>query len=279
MEPLRSFPVELARNVRAVLSDIDDTMTEDGLLPARAYGAMEQMHEAGLIVVPVTGRPAGWCDLIARQWPVSAVVGENGAFWFSYDRRARRMVRFHARPGTQRAADRAKLSAIAERVFAQVPGSAYAADQDFRSVDVAIDFCEDVARLPGEDVDRIVGLFRDGGANAKVSSIHVNAWFGDHDKLSTSLALLSEHFGIDARAHPESVVYVGDSPNDEPMFAHFPLSVGVANVANFANRMTHLPSYITARASASGFAELAETLLAARRAGSAAGIALQTELS
>lgn len=264
MKTLAAIPADAARIVRAVLTDIDDTLTEHGRLPALAYAAMERLKAAGLMVIPVTGRPAGWCDLIARQWPVDGVVGENGAFWFRYDDSARRMTRRFARPETLRAEDRQKLDAIAAEVLRDVPGAAISADQGFRAVDLAIDFCEDLPPLPTPEVERIVRIFERHGATAKVSSIHVNGWFGAHDKLTTSLRMLAEEFGISGADARECVVFVGDSPNDAPMFGHFPLSVGVANVLDFGDRIPALPGYVTARRSAEGFAELAERLILSR---------------
>jgi HAD superfamily hydrolase (TIGR01484 family) len=264
VKPLTELSADTSRRVRAVLTDIDDTLTEHGRLPSRSYAAMERLQAAGLLVIPVTGRPAGWCDLIARQWPVDGVVGENGAFWFRYDDEARRMTRRFERPDGLRSADRHKLDAIAAEVLREVPGAAISADQGFRAVDLAIDFCEDVTRLPPTEIDRIVAIFERHGATAKVSSIHVNGWFGSHDKLTTSLRMLAEEFGIDTAAARDSVVFAGDSPNDAPMFGHFPLSVGVANVLDFGDRIPALPSYVTARRSADGFAEVADRLISAR---------------
>jgi hydroxymethylpyrimidine pyrophosphatase-like HAD family hydrolase len=225
---------------------------------------MERLKAAGLLVIPVTGRPAGWCDLIARQWPVDGVVGENGAFWFRYDDRAKRMTRRFERGEALRTEDRRRLDAIAAEVLGEVPGSAISADQGFRAVDLAIDFCEDVPPLPPAEVDRIIAIFARHGATAKVSSIHVNGWYGAHDKLTTSLRMLAEEFGIEPAVARDIVVFAGDSPNDAPMFGHFPLSVGVANVLDFGDRVPALPGYVTARRSAEGFAELADRLISAR---------------
>jgi HAD superfamily hydrolase (TIGR01484 family) len=264
MKPLADLPSAVARRAVAVLTDIDDTLTHEGRLPAVAYAALERLREAGLIVIPVTGRPAGWCDLIARQWPVDGVVGENGAFWFRYDDREKRMIRRFMRPDSEWRADRRRLEAIAAEVLRDVPGTALASDQGYRAVDLAIDFCEDVPPLPPEAVERIVLAFEAAGATAKVSSIHVNAWYGAHDKLSTSLSLLAEVFGIDGAAERERIVYAGDSPNDAPMFGYFPNAVGVANVQDFVGRMSALPAYVAKGRSAEGFAELADLLIAAR---------------
>jgi HAD superfamily hydrolase (TIGR01484 family) len=264
IEPLERLGRDVARNSVAVLTDIDDTLTENGRLPALAYGALERLRNAGLLVIPVTGRPAGWCDLIARQWPVDAVVGENGAFWFRHDDKTRQVVRHYLRPNGQWQEDRRRLDVIAAEVLRDVPGTALAADQAYRAVDVAIDFAEDVTPLGADAIERIVAAFEAQGATAKVSSIHVNAWFGAHDKLSSSLDVLQRAFGIDGAADRERIIYVGDSPNDAPMFGYFPNAVGVANVRAFEGRIVHLPAYVTKERSAQGFAELAEFLIAAR---------------
>jgi len=263
MRRLSEFPPEARRAVRFVLCDIDDTLTDGGRLTARAYDALERLEAAGLIVVPVTGRPAGWCDLIARLWPVAAVVGENGAFYFAYDRKERRMARCFWRTPRQRREDRRRLELLAARILAAVPGAAIAADQAFREADLAIDYREDVAPLPDDAVARIVALFEAAGAAAKVSSIHVNGWFGDYDKLAMSRRLLAERFGVGAEAARRQVLFVGDSPNDAPMFAHFPNAVGVANVRDFAGLAAE-PAWVTEARGGAGFAELAAALLEAR---------------
>jgi HAD superfamily hydrolase (TIGR01484 family) len=262
--PIAAFPMAGRAKVRAVLTDIDDTLTEHGRLPAVAYAALEALHDAGLIVVPVTGRPAGWCDLIARQWPVSGVVGENGAFYFRYDDDNRRMIRRYAKTAAERFADKARLEAIRQDVVRDVVGCAVASDQAYREADLAIDFCEDVAPLSVGDVERIVEVFGAHGATAKVSSIHVNGWFGGYDKLTTSLMMLKDEFGLDANRNEDEVVYVGDSPNDAPMFGYFSNSVGVANVMRFRDLLTADPAWVTLNEGGKGFAELAKHLLAGR---------------
>lgn len=264
MKPLAEFAADRRRRVRAVLTDIDGTLTDGGRLPATAYAALERLYEAGLIVVPVTGRPAGWCDLIARQWPVSAVVGENGAFYFRRDLDAARLVKRFYLDEEWRAASNVKLGVLMTRILGEVPGTAPASDQDYRDADIAIDFCEDVSPLDGGAIDRIVALMEEAGATAKVSSIHVNGYFGAYDKLTMTRILFAECFGIDIDSEPDAIVFVGDSPNDEPMFGHFPQAVGVANVSDWVARMTHPPAYVTPSRGGAGFAELAEALLAAR---------------
>jgi len=261
MQPLAAMPPAVRAAVRGVCTDIDDTLTTHGRLTAEAYAALERLRAAGKRVIPITGRPAGWCDHIARMWPVDAVVGENGAFYMRYDAASRRLVkRFLADDATRRA-NRARLAVIGERILAAVPGCALASDQLYREADLAIDFCEDVPPLPRAAVDRIVALMQGEGMTAKVSSIHVNGWFGDYDKLGMTRTLLAEAFAADLDAERERWLFAGDSPNDAPLFAYFPNSVGVANVRAFADRIATLPAYVTVGEGGAGFAEIARALL------------------
>ena len=264
MSPLAGFPAEARRRLRGVLTDIDDTLTTDGRLTAPAYAALADLRAAGLLVIPVTGRPAGWCDHIARMWPVDGVVGENGAFWFRYDPAAGRLIKRYLHAADEREDFRRRLESLRARILKEVPGCAVASDQAYRESDLAIDWREDVPQLPEASVRRIVELFRAGGATAKVSSIHVNGWFGAYDKLGMTRCLLSEAFGIDLEAEREHFAFAGDSPNDSPMFAYFPHAVGVANVRDFAERMTDLPAYVTDSRGGAGFAQLAAAILGAR---------------
>ncbi len=264
MKPLAEFPIEARGRIRGVFTDIDDTLTTHGRLFAKAYTALERLQKAGLLVIPVTGRPAGWCDHIARMWPVDAVVGENGAFWFRHDAKEGKLVRRYVIAQEERLRRGKRLFEIAAKILAEVPGCAVSADQAYREADLAIDFREDVRELPREEVSRIVEIMQAEGLTAKVSSIHVNGWFGDYDKLSTTRRMMREDFGIDLEREREDFVFVGDSPNDQPMFAYFPHAVGVANVLEMADLMTDFPAWITESAGAAGFAELAEALIPTR---------------
>ncbi len=259
MKPLAELD---ARGVSALLTDIDDTLTSEGKLTAEAYSALERLQQAGFRVVPVTGRPAGWCDHIARMWPVDAVVGENGAFYFYYANG--RLERRFQQDDATRAEKRARLKAIAERILAAVPGCALASDQPYRETDLAIDYCEDVPPLPLAAAERIAALMREAGLTAKVSSIHVNGWFGDYDKLATARRVFAERFGLDLDQANRQVVYAGDSPNDAPMFGFFENSVGVANVRKFEHVLSAKPRFITRAPAGAGFRELAEHLLVAK---------------
>jgi HAD superfamily hydrolase (TIGR01484 family) len=248
-----------ARDVRGLLFDIDDTLTTEGRLTAEAYAALERLHRAGRLVVPITGRPAGWCDQIARLWPVDAVVGENGAFYFQ--RQAGALLRRFHDPEDVRRANRGRLEAIARRILAEVPGCALASDQPYRETDLAIDYCEDVPALALDDAERIAALMRHAGLSARISSIHVNGWFGAYDKLAMARRLFAERFGVDLAAANAHYAFAGDSPNDVPMFAFFRNSVAVANVARFAGRLGAEPKYVTRAACGAGFAELVGHLL------------------
>jgi len=264
MRPLDEMPAAAARAIRYVLTDIDDTLTDDGRLGAAAYGALERLRVAGLTVVPITGRPAGWCDHIARMWPVDAVVGENGAFYFRYDQKARRMIRRFAKDETQRQQDRQRLALLGQHILAAVPGASLSADQHYRETDLAIDFCEDVPPLPRSEVARIQSLFQEAGAQAKISSIHVNGWFGSWDKLAMTRILFAEAFNTDLDAVRDAVAFAGDSPNDAPMFAHFQNAVGVANVLDFTDELDAKPTWVTPSRGGAGFVELADHLLDSR---------------
>jgi HAD superfamily hydrolase (TIGR01484 family) len=260
--PLATMPDGVRRAIRGVLTDIDDTLTSDGKLTAPAYAALQRLHDAGRIVIPVTGRPAGWCDHIARMWPVDAVVGENGAFYMRFDGARRKLVRRFLAPDATRAAHRAQLAAIGATIVRSVPGSALASDQHYRETDLAIDYCEDVPALPAADVERIVALMQAAGLTAKVSSIHVNGWFGSYDKLAMTRTLMREVFAIDLDAARDEFVFAGDSPNDAPMFAYFPSAVGVANLHRFLDRIPTPPAYIAKAEAGAGFTELVDFLLA-----------------
>jgi HAD superfamily hydrolase (TIGR01484 family) len=262
MKPFEQFPAQSRNQIRYVLTDIDDTLTVNGRLPAVVFVAMERLQDANIRSIPITGRPAGWCDHIVRMWPVDGLVGENGAFYFRYDDPTRKMQRRYFKTESERKADRQKLDKLQQEILEKVPGSDLSADQAYREADLAIDYCEDVPPLPTEDVDRIVGLFEKAGAEAKASSIHVNGWFGEYDKLTMTRVLFEEVFREDLEDVKEDVIFIGDSPNDAPMFAYFPNSVGVANVLDFEGRLPCEPTWVTQKKGGYGYAEMVDTLLA-----------------
>ena len=254
------------RSLRYIFTDIDDTLTTDGRLTAQVYSTLEALSDAGIGIIPVTGRPAGWCDMIARFWPVRAVVGENGAFYFRYDRDTRSMLRAFSDDLETRKANARRLEAIRDAVLATVPAAAVAADQGYRHTDLAIDFGEDVERLSDNDIDRIVQIFHDAGAVAKVSSIHVNGWFGAHNKSSMTSRLARDAFNLDIEQPGDNEIcaFIGDSPNDAEMFGTFGKSIGVANLSDLIERCESIPTWITAAQSGAGFCEFAELVLSAK---------------
>ena len=271
--PVSELPAASCRSLAVVFTDIDDTLTTGGSLPPSSYQALWDLFHHDIEVVPVTGRPAGWCDHIARMWPVSAVIGENGAFCYSYDRASRKMKRRSFAGGAAAGLGPAgpgprPLAEIAARVLREVPGTALAADQPFRVSDFAIDFCEDVAPLGQPAVDDICRILASEGVSYRVSSIHVNFWHGQYDKMTGVRTWLEDTRGgreAAATALGHSV-FIGDSPNDEPLFAGFPLSIAVANLERFLPRIVSLPGYITRGESAEGFCEACREILRKREA-------------
>lgn len=250
---------EFSHKVQYLLTDIDDTLTDEGHLHADAYAALWKLHQAGIKVVPITGRPAGWCEMIARMWPVSGVVGENGGFYFRYH--AKKMQRHFFFDEETQKKNRLKLLKLEKEILEKVPGCDLASDQFCRLMDLAIDFCEDVPALPTSEVKKIVQLFEAEGAQAKVSSIHVNGWFGSYNKLTMALRFLEREFGVNAEEAKKVCAFSGDSPNDEPMFGYFPHSFAVANIQNFIDQIKNKPTYVSTSRGGQGFTEIASALL------------------
>jgi HAD superfamily hydrolase (TIGR01484 family) len=263
---IQILEARIARAFKGVLFDIDDTFTTHGKIHATAFQALWSLKEAGLKVLPITGRPAGWCDHIARMWPVDGVVGENGAFYFWYDEEERKLKKRFIDPDEVREEKRRRLQEIRKEVLTSVPGTAVASDQHYREADLAIDYCEDVPPLQWEAVEKIGRIFENHGANFKVSSVHVNGWFGDYDKLGMTKLFSEEQWDIHLDDEKDRFLFCGDSPNDEPMFAYFPYAAAVENITRFADRMTHLPRFVADREGGEGFAEIAKAILERRAA-------------
>lgn len=261
MKQLSKISESQLSNIKFILSDIDDTLTTEGRLKSDAYEAMERLSNKGYKVIPVTGRCAGWCDHIARMWPVDGVVGENGAFFFSYDHVNKKMNNLYSQTEEERRENFKLLHEIKDTILRSVSGAAVASDQDYRITDLAIDFAEDVPKLPQHKIDEIVQIAEQNGAVAKISSIHVNCWIGNHNKLSTSLKILKESFGLNDTEIQNNAVFIGDSPNDSTMFGFFKNSVGVANVIDLINCIENPPKYIATEFSGDGFIELADLII------------------
>ncbi len=253
---------EFQHKIDFLFTDIDDTLTDHGRLGPEAYQALWDLSNAGIFVVPVTGRPAGWCEMIARLWPVTAIIGENGGFYFRYH--YQKMYRHFHYDEIIQMENRKKLEIIQSEILSSIPGTALASDQFCRMMDLAIDFCEDVPRLGDKEIQNIVQTFQRHGAQAKVSSIHVNGWFGDYDKVSMVLRFLEKEFNIKGHEALERCAFVGDSPNDEPMFAHFPHSFGVKNIEDFMAVIKKKPAYIAGHRGGLGFSQITQQILKKR---------------
>ena len=257
MKPFAEFPEDVARRIRFVLTDVDDTLTDGPRLPAATYRAIEALDEAGITVIPVTAAPAGWCDLICRMWPVAAAIGENGGLCFRHDRASGITERHYWAETAERLAARAKLMGLGAEILKLMPGSELAHDQRYRETTLAFRIADPVLSA------KIIAHLDASGARTTANSIWVLGWFGDFDKLAMARRMTRELFATDIDRDADRCVYVGDSINDAPMFTFFPHSVGVSSVRQYADRMPALPRWITRGAGGAGFVEVAERLLGA----------------
>lgn len=259
--PLAALPAPVLAQVAGVFTDIDDTLTKDGAIDPPALQALQALQEAGVPVVAVTGRPLGWSEPFAAQWPLRAIVAENGAVALVRD--GGQVLTEYVQDAATRAANTRRLRAAAARVLREVPGATLAQDSAGRATDIAVDHSE-FAHLDEATIARTVAVMRAEGLNATVSSIHVNGWYGTHNKLSAAHWMLRRLFGRELGPEIGRWIYVGDSTNDQALFEAFPLSVGVANLRRFAAQLQAWPAYIADGERGAGFAEVAQALLAAR---------------
>jgi len=260
MKPLASWPAASRRAIQGVFTDIDDTLTTAGKVTADVLRALDELSAAGVHVIPITGRPVGWSEPFALQWPVDAIVAENGAVALSRSIRPGALHKLYQQDQEVRAANFARMQQVAQRIVREVPGAVLARDSAGRETDIAVDHSEYV-QLPPACVAQVVRLMQDEGMNATVSSIHINGWFGDHNKLSGARWIVRELLGRELDEEIDRWVYVGDSTNDVLMFEHFPHSVGVANIRQFEAELSHAPAYITPDERGAGFAQVAQAIL------------------
>ena len=261
--PLQAMSLQALRAVQGVFTDIDDTLTRDGTLEPQAAAALHALRQAGVPVVAITGRPMGWSEPFARRWPVAAIVAENGAVALIPD--GAQLHVEYAQDEATRAHNAVRLRDAAAQVLQQVPGATLARDSAGRVTDIAIDHAE-FAHLDAPDIERVVAVMRAAGLQATVSSIHINGWFGSHDKWSGACWIVHRLWGRDLEAEIGQWLYVGDSTNDQAMFGRFALSVGVANLLQFAAQLHTWPRYLAEGERGAGFAQVARSLLAARGA-------------
>lgn len=252
--------------VAGVFTDIDDTLTAQGRIEDAALTALSQLAEANVPVIAITGRPQGWSEPFARDWPITAIVAENGAVSLrkSDGSTPSALCIEYVQDALTRQRNAQRLRSVAQKILREVPGAVLAQDSAGRVTDIAVDHSE-FAHLDEPAIERVAALMRAEGMNATVSSIHINGWFGDHTKLSGARWIVHTLWGTSLDAQSDRWIYVGDSTNDQLMFGHFPWSVGVANLVDFADRLHTWPRYITGAARGQGFAQVAQRLLQARR--------------
>ena len=259
MKPLSQWAPTPRVRLAGLLTDIDDTLTSEGHITEDAVDALETLRQKGVPVIPITGRPVGWSEPFASVWPVNAIVAENGAV--ALIRQTNGMLdKRYQQDATTRSANYLSMQQVLVQIESDVPGARRATDSPGRECDIAIDHSE-FTTLPQSAIDHCVQIMRDAGMNATVSSIHINGWFGSHNKLEGARWIVRELFGRDLDAEIDRWVYVGDSTNDQIMFEHFPHSIGVANIARFVPQLTHLPRYVTQGERGAGFAEVARAIL------------------
>jgi len=256
MHSLSEMSAESSENIKALLFDLDGTFITEDNLKAETYNSLEKIKNRGIKTIAVTGRPAGWCDLIARWWPVDAVIGENGAF--TYFKEGKKIIRKTFHDSKLQISYQNRLRSLFEELLSKYDYLKLASDQIFRHWDIAIDIDEQ-AKVSMDIATDIVNFCKKRGANAAISNVHVNIWFGDYNKEHMSLVVL-QSFGI----NKNDIIYIGDSPNDSPMFGCFPLSVGVSSVSKYSSLMENLPHYITRADSGKGFSELINFILSTR---------------
>jgi HAD superfamily hydrolase (TIGR01484 family) len=274
MQPLRSWPAAARNGIVGVLTDIDDTLTTEGAVTPDVLQALGALARAGLHVIPITGRPVGWSEPFALQWPVDAIVAENGSVALARTPEGS-LRKLYTQAEAERAANFERMQQVARRILREVPGATISSDSGGRETDIAIDHSE-FAQLPQADIDRVVALMRAEGMTATVSSIHINGWYGDHDKLAGARWIVRELFGRELELELERWVYVGDSTNDVLMFQHFPHSIGVANIRRFEDQLAFKPRYVTQGERGAGFAEVAQWLLDSRLSRAGGNPGLQT---
>ncbi len=264
MKPVADLGADEARRLRGVLFDLDDTVLSHGTLTRVAYDALWSLRNAGLALVAVTGRPSGWGEVLARQWPVAGCVTENGAVHLV--REGGGVARRSACDEAERRARRVRLARLVERVREVVPEARLTDDNDLRVSDVTWDVGERM-KLPPDRALAIVREIERTGARWTQSSVHLHATFDVDDKASGALRFCARELGEESGAALARFAFVGDSGNDAPCFAAFRTTFGVANVRAHAARLSVPPRYVALRPMGEGFAEIAREILHKRSSG------------
>lgn len=261
MKPLASVEPAAVLAIQGLIFDLDDTLLTHGRLTLDAYDALWCLHDAGYALIAATGRPIGWAEVIARQWPIAGVVAENGALFAVREGGGRVVVHDRVEPAV-REERTVRLRAVTEAVRNVAPTLAFSDDAHHRRTDLAWDIGEYV-RVENDLVERVMAAIEKEGAHATRSSVHVHATFDHCEKADGVIAFIERVLRDDVDAR-DRYAFVGDSPNDESCFQAFSLSIGVANVYDSLNRLRYKPAFVTIGSCGEGFVELAETLLVHR---------------
>jgi HAD superfamily hydrolase (TIGR01484 family) len=260
--PIASLSVESARLIQGVCFDIDDTVTTGGVLDLEAYAALHALKRAGMKLIAVTGRPLGWAELVARQWPVDAAVGENGAGYVA--RHGKDLRASFWDDEATRIEQRRILERIRDRVSRELPHVRVSDDSWARRCDLAFDINER-ASLPAKDVEALALIVGEEGASVSISSVHLHAQLGEHDKARGVARAAHELFAMSTNEVQSAFFFVGDSGNDAAAFAWFSQTAGVANVVDHLQRIPIPPRYVASARTGNGFAEIAGVLIAQRQ--------------
>ncbi len=255
MLPLAQLSRDEARRLEGLLFDLDDTLLDHGRLTETAYSALFRLHEAGLALYVVTGRPSPWVRLLTRLAPLSGGVAENGAVAWTADGRL-----LDPAEGEQRELRRSRTLDLVDAVRRAFPELAPAADAHERLTDFTFDIGERHQVAP-ERVRAVTAFVKDRGGNVHTSSVHLHVSHDAADKASGVIALLTATRSLDPTTARNRFAFIGDSENDAACFAAFSVSIGVANLRG---RPTLTPRFVTSLPRGQGFAEAARVLAALR---------------
>jgi HAD superfamily hydrolase (TIGR01484 family) len=261
VKPLAALDPGEARQLRGLLFDLDDTLLTHGALTRAAYDALWSLRAAGLSLVAVTGRPSGWGELLARQWPIAGCVTENGAV--HWVREGRGVARRDVCSTETRRERQHRLAQLVARVRDIVPDARLTDDAGARVSDVTWDVGE-LATMPEDRIRLVLREIERAGARSTQSSVHLHATFDVDDKASGAIRFCARELGEDASAAVVRYAFVGDSGNDAACFAGFRTTFGVANVRTSLTRLSLTPRYVASRAMGEGFAEISAEIVSKR---------------
>lgn len=254
MQPLSSLSQEKIQNIKAILFDLDDTFLTHGQITHEAYHALCALAEAGYALFVVTGRPAGWAEVLAYQWPIHGVVAENGGvvLW-------KENARIHRVIASKLSAYeiRQQLNQWVICLQHEFPNLPLVDDSYLRLTDCTFDIGENWT-APQSMIACAQQKIAQLGAHSFTSSIHLHLSCLGDTKISGALRLLSLREGFDAAEARVRSVFIGDSLNDASCFSFFNTTVGVANVQPYLKGLSVSPKYITQHRYGAGFHEFAQ---------------------